>query len=230
LIKCQNIGLKYGEAEILSHISFNLSQGESVAILGQSGSGKSSFLNILSLLANPTSGQYFLDGQDVSKLTEESLCEIRNKKIGIVFQKFFLVPYLNLLANVLLPLKFRKDNFQEDYSQEDSSRDFLIQEAKKNIVNLGLEKYSNHLPHQLSGGQQQRACIARALVMKPKILFADEPTGNLDSRNRESVLEIFRDLQKQGQSIVLVTHDLHVASECHRIITIEDGKIVHEKK
>lgn len=225
MIKCQNIGLSYGQAEILSNISFELSQGESVAILGQSGSGKSSFLNILSLLANPTSGQYFLDGQEVSKLSEESLCEIRNKKIGIVFQKFFLVPYLNLLTNILLPLKFRKNNFQEDVS-----KDFLIQEAKKNIVNLGLEKYLNHLPHQLSGGQQQRACIARALVMKPKILFADEPTGNLDSRNRESVLKIFRDLQDQGQSIVLVTHDLHVASECHRIITIEDGKIVHEKK
>jgi putative ABC transport system ATP-binding protein len=224
MIECNNIFKNYinGETEtqVLKNISFKINEGEFVAIIGPSGSGKSTLMHILGCLDTPSGGQYFLERQDVSKLSDDELADIRKNKIGFVFQSFNLLPRTTVLKNVVLPLMYAGVPGQE--------REIRAKEALKNS---GLdESRFYHLSNQLSGGQMQRVAIARALVNNPKIIFADEPTGNLDSKTGEIVLETFQNLNKQGRTIILITHEKYIASHAKRIISIKDGEIVEDVK
>ena len=198
----------------LDGVSLTIYDGEFVAIVGPSGSGKSTLMHIIGCLDVPTSGAVFLDGRQVGKMQERSLAEIRNKKIGFVFQSFNLLSRTSALENVALPLLYNGT------TEEDSQR--LAQEA---LNKVGLGDRLNHHPNQLSGGQQQRVAIARALVTNPTIILGDEPTGNLDSKSGREVLEIFHSLHRQGKTIVLITHDAKVAEQADRSIWLQDGKI-----
>ncbi len=198
----------------LHGVSMAIHDGEFVAIIGPSGSGKSTLMHIIGCLDVPTSGEVFLDGHRVGKMQERSLAEIRNKKIGFVFQSFNLLSRTSALENVALPLLYNGT------TEEDSQR--LAQEA---LNKVGLGDRLNHHPNQLSGGQQQRVAIARALVTNPTIILGDEPTGNLDSKSGREVLEIFHSLHRQGKTIVLITHDAKVAEQADRSIWLQDGKI-----
>jgi len=222
LIKIEHLTRTYtlGEVEVhaLRGVSVEVSKGEFVAIMGASGSGKSTFMNILGCLDKPTKGTYTLDGIEVGKLTRDELALIRNKKIGFVFQGFNLLSRTTALENVELPL------FYSSVSNKDR-KDKSI--AALNIV--GLEERIYHYPNQLSGGQQQRVAIARALVNNPSIVLADEPTGNLDSRTSVEVMEIFQKLNNQGITIILVTHESDIASFARRHVVFRDGKIKSDK-
>jgi putative ABC transport system ATP-binding protein len=198
----------------LHGVSMAIHDGEFVAIIGPSGSGKSTLMHIIGCLDVPTSGEVFLDGHRVGKMQERSLAEIRNKKIGFVFQSFNLLSRTSALENVALPLLYNGT------TEEDSQR--LAQEA---LNKVGLGDRLNHHPNQLSGGQQQRVAIARALVTNPTIILGDEPTGNLDSKSGREVLEIFHSLHRQGKTIVLITHDAKIAEQADRSIWLQDGKI-----
>jgi len=202
------------ELKVLDNISFTVQENDFVATLGPSGSGKSTLLNILGCLDLPTSGQYFLDGIDVFKARDKQLAEIRNKKIGFVFQQFNLLPRLTVLQNVILPLLYRGVNEDE-----------AVASAKEKLKQLGLDHRLDHRPSQLSGGEQQRVAIARAIIGNPRLILADEPTGNLDSKSRENVMEIFQELNEQGNTIVVITHDAEVAERAKKIFHIRDGKI-----
>ena len=200
--------------EALRGVSFGIEQGEFIAIMGPSGSGKSTLMNIIGCLDSPTDGTYHLNNQEVSTLEGDELAGIRNKEIGFVFQNFHLLARNSALDNVMLPLK---------YAGVDKA-DQLIR-GKEALSQVGLELRMDHQPSELSGGQQQRVAIARALVNNPSILFADEPTGNLDSQTGRDVMQLFHNLHQKGQTIILITHENEVAAEAQRTIFIKDGLI-----
>jgi len=190
---------------VLSGVSLSIEEGEFVSIMGPSGSGKSTLLCLMGCLDSPTSGRVVLAGEDVSRMSNAELAHVRNRTIGFVFQTYNLLPYYNALHNVFLPMIYRTDG--------------------KLLQQVGLDHRINHRPSQLSGGERQRVSIARALVNSPKIILADEPTGNLDSRTGEEILEVLKGLNRQGVTLVVVTHDPKVASQAHRTIHIADGTV-----
>ncbi|MDC3381887.1 ABC transporter ATP-binding protein [Gammaproteobacteria bacterium] len=200
--------------EALRGVSFDIKKGEFIAIMGPSGSGKSTLMNIIGCLDIPTHGTYLLNNQEVSSLDDDALAGIRNKEIGFVFQNFHLLARNSALDNVMLPLKYAGIE----------KADQIIR-AKAALSEVGLEDRMDHQPSELSGGQQQRVAIARALVNNPSILFADEPTGNLDSQTGHDVMQLFQNLHNQGQTIILITHENEVAAEAQRTIFIKDGLI-----
>jgi len=206
------------ETKVLKSISFSINDGEFVAIIGPSGSGKSTLMHILGCLDAPTSGQYLFDGKDVSQLSDDELADIRKKKIGFVFQAFNLLPRTTVLRNVVLPLTYA--NIPKNRREEI---------AKQALLNVGLaEKHFYHFSNQLSGGEMQRVAIARALVNNPSIVLADEPTGNLDSKTGELVMETFRRLNEEGRTIILITHEKYIADNAKRKISIKDGEIIED--
>lgn len=198
----------------LKGVNFSINKGEFISIMGPSGSGKTTLMNIIGCLDTPTSGSYELNGKVVSQLDEDMLAKIRNQEIGFVFQSFHLLPKNTALNNVLLPLKYAGVNEEE-----------AIIRAKKVLDKVSLSERLNHTPAELSGGQQQRVAIARALVNNPSIIFADEPTGNLDSQTGNDVMNLFKELNSQGQTIILITHEEDIARQSKRIINIRDGLI-----
>jgi putative ABC transport system ATP-binding protein len=212
-----------GEVEIraLDGVSLSIDRGEFVAIMGPSGSGKSTLMNLLGCLDRPTSGSYVLDGVNVSGLDGNERAEIRNAKIGFVFQSFNLLPRTTAIENVELPLLY------SDNGISSGDRDARAKEALRRVGLAGREKST---PSQLSGGQQQRVAIARALITNPPIILADEPTGNLDSRTSEEVIAIFQELNDQGETVLLITHESDIAHYAKRIIAMRDGKIVTDEK
>lgn len=221
MIKIENLTKTFRTDEVetlaLRGISLDINKGEFVAIMGPSGCGKSTLLNILGLLDNPTEGQYSLNGTVVSNLKEKDRTAIRKGKIGFVFQNFNLIDELNIEENVELPLKYLKIGTKE--------RKERVKEALKR---MNIEHRAKHFPQQLSGGQQQRAAIARAVVTRPELILADEPTGNLDSVNGKEVMELLTELNREGSTIVMVTHSQHDAAYTHRVINLFDGKIVEK--
>ena len=200
----------------LNSVNLQIRESEFVAIMGRSGSGKSTLLNILGCMDKPTSGKYFMAGQDVSQLNDDELSKIRNQRIGFVFQGFHLLPKLNAIDNVMLPLR---------YSRNANSIDGEAK-AKELLIRVGLEERLYHMPNQMSGGQIQRVAIARALINSPDILLADEPTGNLDSAISDQIMELLTELNQAGQTIVMVTHEDDVAEYANRTIHFLDGEIV----
>ncbi|SDN65776.1 ABC transporter ATP-binding protein [Acetanaerobacterium elongatum] len=210
-----------GENEVraLDGVSLDICTGEFVAIIGQSGSGKSTLMNMLGCLDVPTSGDYHLAGQDVSKLTDDELSDIRNEQIGFIFQGFNLIPSLDAMENVELPLIYRG-----------LSKDERHKISKDSLDRVGLNNRAHHKPSQMSGGQQQRVAIARAIAARPPIILADEPTGNLDSKSGTDVMRILRQLHSEGRTVILITHDNHIAETAERIVRISDGKICEDYK
>jgi len=205
------------ETIALNEISMQVSQGEFIAIMGPSGCGKSTLLNILGLLDNPTSGQYMLDNKEVGNLKEKERTLTRKGNIGFVFQSFNLIEEMTVAENVGLPLTYLK--------VKSSERKKRVEET---LHKMNISHRANHFPNQLSGGQQQRVAIARAVIANPKLILADEPTGNLDSKNGKDVMNLLTELNREGATIVMVTHSQHDASYAHRIINLFDGKIVTE--
>ncbi len=205
------------EVHALDDVSLSIKEHEFVAIIGQSGSGKSTFMNMLGCLDRPDSGEITLDGTDILKCKEKELSVIRNKKIGFIFQQFHLLPKLSALENVELPLIYQGMPTKK-----------RREKAVKALKAVGLEKRMNHKPNQLSGGQQQRVAIARALVGEPSLILADEPTGNLDSRSGKEIMMLLHNLHEEGNTIVLITHDNNVAMEAPRQVQISDGKIIKD--
>jgi len=206
------------ETIALSHVSFEIKKGEFVAIMGPSGSGKSTLMHILGALDQVTSGEYILDGEKVSKLSDDALADIRNRKIGFIFQAFNLLPRTTAIKNVMLPMVYAGIPENE-----------RIEKAKKYLTLVGLADRMYHTSNQLSGGQQQRVAIARGLVMNPAILLADEPTGNIASAQAAEVMELFQKINEEGHTIVMITHEPDIAEYTGRIITIKDGKLVGDK-
>ena len=200
----------------LNSVNLQIRESEFVAIMGRSGSGKSTLLNILGCMDKPTSGNYFLAGQDVSQLNDDELSKIRNQRIGFVFQGFHLLPKLNAIDNVMLPLRYSRNTNANDGEAK----------AKELLIRVGLEERLYHMPNQMSGGQIQRVAIARALINNPDILLADEPTGNLDSAISDQIMELLTELNQAGQTIVMVTHEDDVAEYANRTIHFLDGEIV----
>ena len=224
LIKLENIRKSYplgdGMLEILKGISLEINQGEFVAIMGPSGSGKSTLMNILGCLDKPTSGKYFLDGQEVGNLDSDDLATIRNQKIGFVFQGFNLLSRTSAVENVELPMVYAGISDKERHEK-----------AIQALKNVGLEQRMDHQPNQLSGGQQQRVAIARALVTEAPIIFADEPTGNLDTKTSVEVMDLFTRFKKElGRTIILVTHEEDIALYADRIIKVVDGEIRSDER
>lgn len=205
------------EVHALDDVSLLIKEHEFVAIIGQSGSGKSTFMNMLGCLDRPDSGEITLDGTDILKCKEKELSVIRNKKIGFIFQQFHLLPKLSALENVELPMIYQGMPTKK-----------RREKAVKALKAVGLEKRMNHKPNQLSGGQQQRVAIARALVGEPSLILADEPTGNLDSRSGKEIMMLLHNLHEEGNTIVLITHDNNVAMEAPRQVQISDGKIIKD--
>lgn len=219
MIECKDLKKIYVSGDVetaaLKGVTFSIAKGEFVAIIGPSGSGKSTLMHILGALDNPTSGTYFLDGKEVSKFNDDELSDLRREKIGFVFQAFNLLPRTTVLRNVMLPLLYSETSGEEREER-----------ARKCLAYAGMEesKFLN-LSNQLSGGQMQRVAIARALINNPAIIFADEPTGNLDTKTSHVVMEAFQELHKKGHTIVLITHEAEIAAFADRVITIRDGVI-----
>lgn len=199
---------------VLKGIDLTINKGEYVALMGPSGSGKSTLMNLLGCLDTPTSGQYILNGNDVSKMTDDSLAEIRNKEIGFVFQTFNLLPRTTALDNVALPMIYAGFSKSERKAR-----------ATEVLTQVGLENRMDHEPNQLSGGQRQRVAVARALVNKPSIILADEPTGNLDSKTSVEIMNLFNEIHANGNTVILVTHEEDIAAYAHRIIRLRDGLV-----
>ncbi len=222
LIRIENLSKIYqlGKVQVkaLNGIDLTIEQNEYVAIMGPSGSGKSTLMNILGCLDVPTSGRYILNGHDVSNLSDDELAHIRNKEIGFVFQTFNLLPRATALHNVELPLIYNG-----------TPRNIRRKKALEMLERVGLGDRAHHRPNELSGGQRQRVAIARALVNGPSIILADEPTGNLDSKTGDEIMQIFRELNDAGNTIVLVTHEEDIARQCKRIIRLLDGKIIKDE-
>ena len=221
MIKVENLSKSFRTEEVetiaLNGVSFEVKDGEFVAIMGPSGCGKSTLLNILGLLDNPTGGKYWLDGNEVSALKEKDRTDVRKGQIGFVFQSFNLIDELNVEENIELPLTYLNVPAKE--------RKQKVQEIMKRMA---ISHRAKHFPHQLSGGQQQRVAIARAVVFDPKIILADEPTGNLDSKNGIEVMKLLTELNREGTTIVMVTHSDRDASMAQRVIKLFDGKVVEE--
>ncbi len=221
MIKVEHLNKYYINGEMKLHalkdLSFHIKEGEFVAIMGSSGSGKSTMMNILGCLDKNSEGTYILDGIDVSKIRDEELCKIRNVKIGFVFQSFNLLSKLTALENVELPLIYAGIGKKEREKK-----------AKEVLKKVGLENRIHHKPNELSGGQRQRVAIARALVNNPAIILADEPTGNLDSVSEKEIMEIFTDFNKQGKTIIVVTHEPEVAKYVKRVLLFKDGRIIRD--
>ena len=209
-----------GEVEVaaLKGVSLHIPEGEFIAIMGPSGSGKSTLMNVIGCLDQPSSGRYILDGYDVSALTDDQLAWIRNRKIGFVFQSYNLIPRASAVHNVEMPLIYAGD------SQQRRER------AMAALESVGLLQRASHLPNELSGGQQQRVAVARALVTDPAILLADEPTGNLDSESSVEIMKLLRDLNQQGRTIVLITHESDIAAFAQRVVRLRDGVIVSDER
>jgi len=224
LIEIQSMTKVYGMDEATVHalagVDMTVDKGEFVAIMGHSGSGKSTLMNILGCLDRPTSGKYIFDGRDVSQLSRNELAEVRNQKLGFIFQSFNLLPRLSALANVMLPMLY---NMDEDISDEETEK-----RAIASLQAVGLGERLHHHPNQLSGGQQQRVAIARALVNNPPLILADEPTGNLDSRSSVEIMDILHKLHKEGATIVMVTHEPDIAEHAGRVVCVKDGMILSD--
>ncbi len=216
LLELKNITKRYGNLKALDNVNLKVEQGEWVAIMGPSGSGKSTLMNIIGCMDKPTEGEVLLDGADIAKVSDKELTAIRRDKIGLVFQQFHLVNYLTALENVMVSQYYHSIPDEE--------------EALMALERVGLKDRAKHLPSQLSGGEQQRVCIARALINHPEIILADEPTGNLDEANENIVLDIFRQLHKEGATLVVVTHDPEVGEIAERLIILEHGVIKSETK
>lgn len=221
MLELDNICKVYrdGDQEVwaLNRVSLSIGEGEMVAIMGASGSGKSTFMNILGCLDQPTSGSYRLAGREIGMLTQKEQANLRNRELGFVFQSFYLLPRLNALQNVELPLVYA--------GMPREQRRRMAEEA---LIKVGLGHRLSHKPKELSGGQQQRVAIARALVNQPKLILADEPTGNLDSRASIDIMALFQELHHQGMTVVLVTHEPDIAEYTERIVTFRDGKIISD--
>jgi putative ABC transport system ATP-binding protein len=215
--KIYNTGIV--ETKALNDVSFEIKKGEFVAIMGPSGSGKSTLMHILGALDLPTTGEYILDGEKVSSLTDDALADIRNRKIGFIFQAFNLLPRTTALKNVMLPMMYAGINKEE-----------RMKRAKEYLTMVGLENRMEHTSNQLSGGQQQRVAIARGLAMNPSILLADEPTGNIASAQAEEIMRIFQHIHEKGNTIVMITHEPDIAQHAERIIMVKDGKIIEDKE
>ncbi|MDR4494451.1 MAG: ABC transporter ATP-binding protein [Nitrospirales bacterium] len=222
LIDLRQVSKTYQAGQVAVHalktIHLHIAKGEFVAIIGQSGSGKTTLLDILGCLSRPTGGEYWLDGENTGALTESQLTTIRNRKIGFVFQTFHLLPRKTALDNVQLPLMYAG-----------VSRPAQISRAQELLTQVGLEDRITHYSNQLSGGQQQRVAIARALANRPALLLADEPTGNLDSQSGKDILDMFASLHREGQTIVMITHDPLIAQRAQRRITLADGRITADE-
>ncbi|EAI3784964.1 TPA: ABC transporter ATP-binding protein [Campylobacter jejuni] len=209
LIKINNLNKEFGKVKALNNINLSVYEGEWLAIMGPSGSGKSTLLNILSLMDAPSSGEYILDNENLEQMDEEQKITLRREKIGLVFQQFHLIPYLNALENVILSQYYHSSVDEED--------------AKMVLEKVGLSHRLTHLPSQLSGGEQQRVCIARALINNPELLLADEPTGNLDEANEQIVLQTLQKLKSEGKTIVLITHNPDLAKFADRTLILQHG-------
>ncbi|XAU17475.1 ABC transporter ATP-binding protein [Campylobacter jejuni] len=209
LIKINNLNKEFGKVKALNNINLSVYEGEWLAIMGSSGSGKSTLLNILSLMDTPSSGEYILDNENLEQMDEEQKITLRREKIGLVFQQFHLIPYLNALENVMLSQYYHSSVDEED--------------AKMVLEKVGLSHRLTHLPSQLSGGEQQRVCIARALINNPELLLADEPTGNLDEANEQIVLQTLQKLKNEGKTIVLITHNPDLAKFADQTLILQHG-------
>ncbi len=205
------------QVKALNNVSLEVKKGDFVAIIGASGSGKSTLMNIIGCLDKPTSGSYTLDGVQTESMHPEKLAEVRNLKIGFVFQSFNLIPRTSALHNVELPMIYAKQPRKE-----------RLEKAEKALQRVGLGERMDHKPNELSGGQKQRVAIARALVNSPAIILADEPTGNLDSHSTEEIMAIFKDLNQEGATIILVTHESDIAAQAKRVVTFKDGQIIND--
>ncbi|MDY0394073.1 ABC transporter ATP-binding protein [Virgibacillus halophilus] len=222
LIEMKQLNKQYhiGDASItaLDNVSLTVKEGEFIAIIGPSGSGKSTLMNMIGCLDKPDEGQYTLAGEQVAKMNDNQLAAIRNKRIGFIFQSFHLLPKLTAVENVALPLLYNGINSRQRRKN-----------AEECLEKVGLLNRASHLPAQLSGGQQQRVAIARSLVCRPSILLADEPTGALDSKTSADILQMLKDLQKQGHTLVMITHDMEVAKQAKKIIQMKDGKLYDQR-
>ena len=214
LLELKNISKIYGSLKALDNVSISVEKGEWLAIMGPSGSGKSTMMNIIGCMDKPSLGEVLLDGVDIAKESAKNLTDIRRDKIGLIFQQFHLVNYLTAVENVMVA--------QYYHSMPDEK------EAMEALARVGLSERARHLPSQLSGGEQQRVCVARALINHPELILADEPTGNLDEANENIVLELFRQLHREGTTLIVVTHDPEVAEAAQRTIVLEHGKVARE--
>jgi len=230
LIDVQNLSKTYVNGEVETRavcgVSFVIDKGEFVSIMGPSGSGKSTLMQIVGLLDRPTSGKYLLAGKDVAKFSDDKLASIRNKQIGFIFQTFNLLPRTTVYENVELPLLYSAEKNSFKISLNENKKEKIIQA----LQSVGMEHRVNHFSNQLSGGEKQRVAIARALVTNPEIIFADEPTGNLDSKSGLQVMKILQKLNGEGRTIILVTHETYTAEHAKRILHMQDGKIISDKE